>query len=79
MSEDVGVSKPKPDIFLSACHRARVKARQCSYVGDRLQNDALAAEAVGMKGIWLNRGAKSSNRVAIPVIKNLDELIAVVS
>lgn len=79
VSEDVGVSKPKPDIFLSACRRARVKVQQCSYVGDSLQNDALAAEAVGMKGIWLNREDLPYHQVAIPVIKNLDELIAVVS
>ncbi len=79
MSEDVGVSKPKPEIFLDACSQARVKARQCSYVGDSLQNDALAAVAVGMKGIWLNREDLSYHQVAIPVIKHLDELVAVVS
>lgn len=79
ISEDVGVSKPKPDIFLTACRRARVRARQCIYVGDSLHNDALAAEAVGMKGIWLNRDDKSSPQITTPVIKNLDELIALVS
>jgi putative hydrolase of the HAD superfamily len=79
VSEEVRVSKPKPDIFLSACRRARVKARQCIYVGDSLQNDALAAGAVGMKGIWLNREDLSYHQVTIPVIKNLDELVAAVS
>ncbi len=79
VSEDVGVSKPKPEIFLDACGRARVKAQQCIYVGDGLQNDALAAVAVGMKGIWLNREDLSYHQVAIPVIKHLDELVAVVS
>jgi putative hydrolase of the HAD superfamily len=79
VSEEIGVSKPKPDIFLSACRRARVKVRQCSYIGDSLQNDALAAEAVGMKGIWLNREGLSCPQVLLPVIKGLDELVAVAS
>ncbi len=79
VSEEVGVSKPKPDIFLGACRRAGIKVRQCSYVGDSLQNDGLAAEAVGMKGIWLNREGACYFQMVIPVIKILDELIAVVS
>jgi putative hydrolase of the HAD superfamily len=79
VSEEVGVSKPKPDIFLSACSRARVRVSQCSYVGDSLKNDALAAKAVGMKGIWLNREGLPCHQVTIPVIKSLDELVAVAS
>lgn len=79
VSEDVKVSKPNPDIFLSACRRAGVEARQCSYVGDSLQNDALAAEAVGMKGIWLNREELSNRQIAMTAIKSLDELVAVAS
>jgi putative hydrolase of the HAD superfamily len=78
VSEDVGVSKPKPDIFLSACRRAGVKAQQCNYVGDSLQNDVLAAKAVGMKSIWLNREDLYCP-LGIPVIKSLDELVAAAS
>ena len=80
VSEEVGVSKPKPEIFWSACRRAKVKVQQCNYVGDSLQNDALAAEAVGMKGIWLNRREELLyHQVAIRVIKTLNELVAVAS
>jgi putative hydrolase of the HAD superfamily len=31
ISEEVGVSKPKPEIFLHACCRAQVNAQQCTY------------------------------------------------
>jgi putative hydrolase of the HAD superfamily len=79
ISEEVGVSKPKPEIFLTACLRAGVKADQCHYVGDSLQNDALAAEAIGMKGIWLNRKELSSFEIRLPVINNLNDLVTVVS
>ncbi|MGL6341796.1 MAG: HAD family hydrolase, partial [Waterburya sp.] len=79
VSEEVGVSKPKPNIFLEACRRAKVKAQQCHYVGDSLQNDVLAAKAVGMKGVWLNREESRCSQMTIPVIKNLGELIEVAS
>jgi putative hydrolase of the HAD superfamily len=78
ISEEVEVSKPKPEIFLAACLQAGVKTRQCTYVGDSLQNDALAAEAAGMKGIWLNRQELASSKIRLSVIKNLNELVTVV-
>jgi putative hydrolase of the HAD superfamily len=78
ISEEVGVSKPKPEIFLAACLRAGVKAQQCHYVGDSLQNDALAAEAIGMKGIWLNRKELSSSQIGLSVINNLNQLMTAV-
>jgi putative hydrolase of the HAD superfamily len=79
ISEDIGVSKPEPGIFLSACRRAGVEARQCNYVGDSLQNDALAAEVVGMKGIWLNREELSYSQPVSLVVNDLYELVAAVS
>ncbi|MBW4619564.1 MAG: HAD family hydrolase [Cyanosarcina radialis HA8281-LM2] len=79
VSEEIGVSKPKPGIFLSACRRAGVKARECTYVGDSLQNDVLAAQAVGMKGIWLNREGSGYSQIGVSAIENLDKLVAVVS
>jgi putative hydrolase of the HAD superfamily len=79
VSEEAGVSKPKPDIFLRACRQSGVKEGQCYYIGDNLQNDALAAELVGIQGIWLNRADISCSDVIVPVIKNLDELVAIAS
>jgi putative hydrolase of the HAD superfamily len=79
VSEEIGVSKPKPGIFMSAYRRAGVEVRECIHVGDSLQNDALAAESAGMKGIWLNREDLCYSQIAIPVIKSLDELVAVAS
>jgi putative hydrolase of the HAD superfamily len=77
VSEEVGVSKPKPDIFLIAGCQAKVTMQQCTYIGDSLQNDALAAQAVGMQSIWLNRKEYFSPEVPVPMIKNLYELVAV--
>ncbi len=74
ISESIGLSKPNPDIFLSACRRSGAEVRQCKYVGDSLQNDVLAAEAVGVKGIWLNREKLFHPQTSISVIQTLDDL-----
>jgi putative hydrolase of the HAD superfamily len=74
ISEEAGVSKPKPDIFLKACCRAKVEIQQCSYVGDSLQNDVLAAQSAGMQSFWLNREELPSSQVSVPIIKDLLEL-----
>jgi putative hydrolase of the HAD superfamily len=78
VSEEVRASKPNPDIFWTACHRASAAAKQCSYIGDSLQTDALAAQAAGMSGIWLNREESSNLQIVIPEIKNLHELAAII-
>jgi putative hydrolase of the HAD superfamily len=78
ISEEVGIAKPNPDIFWRACHLATVEVERCSYIGDDLQTDALAATNTGMQGIWLNRVASSDAQITIPTIKNLQELATVI-
>jgi len=74
VSSEIGVSKPKPEIFLEACRRAGVSPESCIYVGDRLDVDALASRAVGMKGVWLNRKELPMPNLSVPVISTLSEL-----
>jgi putative hydrolase of the HAD superfamily len=54
-SDELGVAKPDPRAFELACVRLGVPVRAAVYVGDRLEVDALAATAAGLRGIWLNR------------------------
>lgn len=73
ISEEIGIGKPHPDIFLHACELARVRPRDCVYVGDRLDMDARAAQAAGLRGIWLARhdGAPAAD---VDTIRTLAEL-----
>ena len=50
-SDQLGVAKPDPRAFELACVRLGVPARAAVYVGDRLEIDALAATAAGLRGI----------------------------
>jgi HAD superfamily hydrolase (TIGR01549 family) len=56
ISEEVGAEKPDPVIFEHAVAQAGVPVDRCAMVGDRLDNDVVAARRLGMRGIWLLRG-----------------------
>ncbi len=51
----LGVAKPDPAAFQLACAELGVSPAATVYVGDRLDVDALASSAAGLRGIWLNR------------------------
>lgn len=50
-----GIWKPDPGLFEVALARLRVPAPQTLYVGDQIDRDALAARAVGMQALLLDR------------------------
>jgi putative hydrolase of the HAD superfamily len=75
--ESVGVSKPDARIFRAACARLGALPERSLYVGDRLDDDARAARAAGLTGVWIDRGGSSdapSHAGGIVVIRDLREL-----
>ena len=54
-SEECGVAKPDPAIFLSALERLGVEAHEAVMVGDSWANDIIGAAGIGMRAVWLNR------------------------
>jgi HAD superfamily hydrolase (TIGR01662 family) len=80
VSAEVGVEKPDPRIFEHALAEARVPPERCAMVGDRLDNDILAAKRHGMRGVWMLRGeappAPSEEQLAHAdaTVRDLDEL-----
>jgi putative hydrolase of the HAD superfamily len=50
-SSEIGVRKPRPQIFEAALDQVGVPARDAVFVGDRLTDDIAGAQAVGMKAI----------------------------
>jgi HAD superfamily hydrolase (TIGR01549 family) len=56
-SEEVGVAKPQPEIFLRALEQLEVEPFAAMYVGDRLDTDVQGAAAVGMttvQALWFS-------------------------
>lgn len=58
LAEDIGASKPHPDMFQAALDRARVEAHNIIHVGDDPEHDILGAKRMGMYSIWMNSRAQ---------------------
>lgn len=74
ISEEVGVGKPAPGVFLEACRRIGVQPADCVYVGDAWENDVVGSRGVGMTPIWLNREKLPVPDPSVRVIHTLNDL-----
>ncbi len=54
LAEEVGISKPAPDMFHAAVDRAGVAPAQIVHVGDNPEHDIVGARNVGMYTVWMN-------------------------
>jgi len=64
-SQDVGIEKPDPGIFLAACAQAGCDPCELMHVGDSLEADVAGANGVGAISVWLNRnGAPNGSAIA---------------
>ena len=72
-SDHLGVAKPDPRAFELACVQLGVPPHAVVYIGDRLEVDALAATAAGLRGIWLNR-TDDAVPPGVEAIDNLTDL-----
>jgi putative hydrolase of the HAD superfamily len=55
VSEEVGVSKPCPEIFQVALSRVECSPQEAVMVGDSWKTDVLGAHHIGIWPVWLNR------------------------
>ncbi|WP_439105511.1 HAD family hydrolase [Congregibacter sp.] len=84
LAEDIGASKPAPDMFHAALHTTGVQAHEVLHVGDNPEHDILGALRVGMHAIWLNAEAQpwaetDSDHRPHGIIGSIGELPAAVS
>lgn len=73
-SEDIGVNKPKPAIFLYACEQAQVKPSEALMIGDDYHADIHGAVSVGMKAIFYNPKKRNAYHHEHE-IRHMDELV----
>ena len=50
--------KPYPDMFEQALRYTGVSAEECIHIGDHPKEDIIAAQALGMKTVWVNTRGK---------------------
>jgi putative hydrolase of the HAD superfamily len=58
ISEEVGVRKPNPRIFMMAAERVRMRLRGAWVVGDNPDTDIHGAAELGAPSVWLHRGRR---------------------
>ncbi|MFT5709646.1 MAG: 2-haloalkanoic acid dehalogenase type II [Halioglobus sp.] len=54
LAEEVGASKPAPDMFHAALEKSGVLPQQIVHVGDNPEHDIKGAQDVGMRTVWVN-------------------------
>ncbi|MCU6711348.1 HAD family hydrolase [Paenibacillus sp. J5C_2022] len=54
-SSKAGIAKPDARIFEFACERAGTPLHTMVYIGDDVKTDIAPCQALGLKGIWVNR------------------------
>jgi FMN hydrolase / 5-amino-6-(5-phospho-D-ribitylamino)uracil phosphatase len=59
LAEDIGASKPHPDMFQAALKQAGVAPEDIIHVGDDPEHDILGARNMGMHTIWVNTRHKA--------------------
>ena len=80
-SAEEGVTKPDLRIFQIALDRANCKPEEAVMVGDRLDNDIIPANKIGMKTVWIKQGfggysePKEIEELPDYTINNLKELL----
>ena len=85
VSDDLGLHKPDPALFVHALATARVAPSRAVMVGDRLDYDIRPAQAAGMRTIWVLRGEAPDEptieQLAVPdvAVADLGELPAAVA
>jgi putative hydrolase of the HAD superfamily len=73
----LGAAKPYPEAFRLACARLAAEPEAVTYIGDRLDVDAQAASAAGLRGVWLDRRGSSQGEFA-PTVSSLAEVLELV-
>jgi putative hydrolase of the HAD superfamily len=55
LSEEVGIRKPDPEIFLRAAQLLGRQPDECFFIGDSYTSDVVGAKKAGMHTCWFNR------------------------
>lgn len=62
ISDDVGIRKPRGEIFEAVVTSFGFAPNEILHVGDKLRADVAGAAAVGMRTVWLTRRVKDPER-----------------
>ena len=75
-SSDIGVRKPHPEIYREALRRLSIEPGEAVFVGDRVREDVLGPQAVGITAVLTHEFRQEDRGAATPlgVIQSLSDL-----
>ena len=73
-SEEVGIEKPHPPIFMAALEKVGASPEEVLHVGDQVRSDVMGAEGVGMKAVLIDRSGYTPESEGCLTISSLFEL-----
>lgn len=79
VSEEVGISKPDPAIFVEALARAGCTPDEAVMVGDSWRNDVEGARAAGIRPVWFNPDRTPAPDPSVQVITAFEPVAEVVA
>ena len=77
VSEEVGVKKPNPEIFLYALNKAHATAEESIVIGDEMAVDIDGARAAGIDQVFFNPSGREEAGERTFEVKNLLEIKAI--
>ena len=77
VSEEVGVKKPNPEIFLYALRKANASPAESLMIGDEMAVDIDGARDAGIDQIFYNAGGKTVEGERTFEVKSLKEIIGI--
>jgi HAD superfamily hydrolase (TIGR01549 family) len=80
ISVELGLRKPRPEIFTAMLQRLKIPAQEAIYIGDNLQVDVIGSKNAGLDVVWLNKkGDTLKGDIPQPdyIVSSLEELLPV--
>ena len=71
-SEEVGISKPDPEIFHAALRRLNRAPADAVMLGDNWAADVEGARAAGIRAVWLNRSGEACPDPSVAQLRSLE-------
>lgn len=75
-SEDLGISKPDPGAYLSACQRFRLEPAEVLHVGDVPELDVAASRRAGLRALLIDRSSRHGDPDALRTLRALPERLS---
>lgn len=74
ISAEIGIRKPRKEIFLSACQQIKTAQTETLFVGDSWECDIVGAKSLGLDVAWINLERRRQDKLGPKADYNLSDI-----